>query len=342
MPDSIEGKGNAEAETGRATEAVRWRSRRWLFATATVFPWVSFVVFRHLRSAGHLGGETTAISSGEMFSFVVVLACLASAFGWLAHRLVPAVVGRSELAPETLIVRNIWLPWIWALLAFLLWAFVFQDFATACVAIPSLVALITFHLLASRGSAEERLLGRMKGFPIEAVDHMSGHDFEEHLAYFFERYGYRVQRTSLTGDYGADLVLEGPEGRVVVQLKRRQAKIGLTAVQEAHGARARYKANKAMVVTNSSYTRQAMELAESCSVELRDREWLVAFLGGRLSGVGSGRLRAGFISSSPPPTPAKSRTSRTRVATPAVRAKPLFIFFIALSLLAWASTLVFH
>lgn len=75
-------------------------------------------------------------------------------------------------------------------------------------------------------------------------------------------------------DYGADLVAEFNGQRTVVQAKRYRHPVGLKPVQEVTGARAHYRAGRAMVVTNSSFTPQAVKLAHSTGVELWDRSRL--------------------------------------------------------------------
>ena len=60
----------------------------------------------------------------------------------------------------------------------------------------------------------------------------------------------------MAGDFGADLILHGPEGRITVQAKRYSGNVGNKAVQEAYSGMAHYGADKGWVVTNSRFTRQ--------------------------------------------------------------------------------------
>ncbi len=50
--------------------------------------------------------------------------------------------------------------------------------------------------------------------------------------------------------------------------------MGIKAVQEVASARPYYKANKAMVITTSRYSRNAVKLAEACNIVLWDGELL--------------------------------------------------------------------
>lgn len=110
---------------------------------------------------------------------------------------------------------------------------------------------------------------------ISAIDSMDGQTFEKYLAVFFRTQGYRVTRTRYIGDFGADLVLQRDGSRTVVQAKRSSGKVGIRAVQEAVAAMGYYRCIHAIVVTNSRYTRQAVELARANGVELWDRSKLI-------------------------------------------------------------------
>ncbi|MGD0153810.1 MAG: restriction endonuclease [Thermacetogeniaceae bacterium] len=114
---------------------------------------------------------------------------------------------------------------------------------------------------------------------IADIDQMSGKTFEKYLEVLFEKLGYRVERTRYVGDYGADLVTTAKNGvKTVIQAKRYKGKAGVKAIQEAVAAKGYYDCTKAMVVTNSFFTQQAMELARRNQVELWDRNKLVAAL----------------------------------------------------------------
>ena len=103
---------------------------------------------------------------------------------------------------------------------------------------------------------------------------MDGESFEGYLEFLFRKLGYKVYRTQLSGDYGADLVIEKAREKIVVQAKRYSANVGLAAVQEVVGAKKYYKCKSAIVVTNSYYTKSAKELAKANKVKLYDRDWL--------------------------------------------------------------------
>jgi len=77
----------------------------------------------------------------------------------------------------------------------------------------------------------------------------------------------------------------------VVQAKRQTRPVGVAAVQQAAAARPHYDADSAMVVTNTTFTAQAITLAASAGVVLWDREDVVRQLLGTRSVATGHELR---------------------------------------------------
>ena len=113
---------------------------------------------------------------------------------------------------------------------------------------------------------------------IDIIDGLSGQMFEELILEHFKELGYKGRMTSATADYGADLVLENGQERIVAQIKRWNQKVGIDAVQQVVAAISHYNADRGMVVTNSFFTPNAKKLARSNNIELWDREKLIDFL----------------------------------------------------------------
>jgi HJR/Mrr/RecB family endonuclease len=112
-------------------------------------------------------------------------------------------------------------------------------------------------------------LGRRSG-----LDQMSGVQFEFFLLKFFQHCGYNAEKTPVSNDFGADLIIEDYRGRCVIQAKRQRGTVGITAVQEVNLAKSFYQANKAMVITNSKFSNQAVKAANKSNIELWDGERL--------------------------------------------------------------------
>lgn len=105
----------------------------------------------------------------------------------------------------------------------------------------------------------------------ENADEMTGVEFEQYAARLLLENGIEIlEETRTTGDFGADFVVMLNGERTVLQCKRYARPIGVKAVQEVLAAMPYYKCSKAAVITNSTFTRQARELAEESGVILWD------------------------------------------------------------------------
>ena len=97
--------------------------------------------------------------------------------------------------------------------------------------------------------------------------------YEKHCAMKFRLRGYLfVKRQGKSGDFGADIIMRGFLLRkIIVQCKHYKGKVGVHAVQEAIAAKQYYRASKAIVVTNSTFTKAAKDMAKRCHVKLKER-----------------------------------------------------------------------
>ena len=107
---------------------------------------------------------------------------------------------------------------------------------------------------------------------LTAIDKMEGHEFENYLEAQFRNLGYKVTNVGKNGkDFGVDLLLYRDGVKTAVQAKRYNGKVGVKAVQEIVSGREYYKADEALVVTNSYFTQPAADMARECDVILWDR-----------------------------------------------------------------------
>jgi hypothetical protein len=111
---------------------------------------------------------------------------------------------------------------------------------------------------------------------MDEISRMSGSQFEEFLARLFSRMGYTDISLTPTNDQGGDLLCRSPNGVcLVIQAKRWNGRVGNSAVQELLGAMLHYDRDEGMVVTNSTFTVAARELAKkNCRITLLDGRWL--------------------------------------------------------------------
>ncbi len=111
------------------------------------------------------------------------------------------------------------------------------------------------------------------------IDKMPGEDFEKRLAILFGNLGYKVQHTGRIGDYGIDLVIEKDGIRTAVQAKcYKRERVGLSAIQQVYAGKNEYGCSEALVVTNSHFTTQAVQLAKVNNVRLWSRRYLIKIL----------------------------------------------------------------
>jgi restriction system protein len=115
---------------------------------------------------------------------------------------------------------------------------------------------------------------RLAASGIDEIDRMDGRTFERYLQIVFAKSGYKVELTKYVGDYGADLVIRKDGEKIVVQAKRYKKNVGISAVQEVVASISKYGCSRAMVMTNSYFTKAARELARVNKVELWDRDRL--------------------------------------------------------------------
>ncbi len=111
---------------------------------------------------------------------------------------------------------------------------------------------------------------------------MRGIEFENFLASVFRYHGFTVSTTKTTGDQGVDLIAISQTRRWAIQVKGYESSVGNDAVQQAHTGKTHYKCTHSMVITNSSFTRSAKDLAQSVDCELIDEAKMPDLIAGRL------------------------------------------------------------
>lgn len=116
-------------------------------------------------------------------------------------------------------------------------------------------------------------------YTITQLDNMEGHNFEYAVADLLFHNGWRdVQVTQGSGDYGVDILARRKNVKYGIQCKRYSGNVGVKAVQEALSGTEFYHYDAAAVVTNSTYTKQAENLAKTSGVRLFGREFLMELI----------------------------------------------------------------
>lgn len=103
---------------------------------------------------------------------------------------------------------------------------------------------------------------------------MSGMEFEDYVARVVRSCGVPVIMTSVTGDWGVDIIVGRRPNRLAIQCKRQARPVGTGAIQEVVAGAPMQDCAKTMVVTNHEFTPAARKLAELHGCELVGRSEL--------------------------------------------------------------------
>lgn len=111
------------------------------------------------------------------------------------------------------------------------------------------------------------------------VDRMDGYRFEQFVADVLRVNDFRdVTVTKASGDYGVDITASKEKQSYAFQCKCYQSTLGLKPIQEVYSGAKKYGADRAVVVTNSYFSKNAKVLALDLSVQLWDRDVLAEMI----------------------------------------------------------------
>lgn len=122
--------------------------------------------------------------------------------------------------------------------------------------------------------------GNMDSLPeIDKIDEMDGRTFELFTGDLLFKNGFEhITVTQASYDFGVDVIAEKDDIKYAIQCKRYNGPIGVSAVQEVIASKSLHDCHVACVLTNSSFTPAAVELAEKNLVILWDRKKLQKFI----------------------------------------------------------------
>lgn len=102
--------------------------------------------------------------------------------------------------------------------------------------------------------------------PITEEKIETGEEYERFIGSLVENFGWDVKYTPQTGDQGIDIIANKNGQTVAIQCKFYSSPVGNAAIQEAYSGAKFYNAHQAMVITSSSFTKSAKQLASSLGV----------------------------------------------------------------------------
>lgn len=110
-----------------------------------------------------------------------------------------------------------------------------------------------------------------------SVDDLDPIEFEHFCCKLLSNAGWDANTTLATGDQGIDIIAYRNGVKAVFQCKKYSQPVGNAAVQEIISGKLFEQADVAAVVTNTSYTTSAMQLANSLDVKLLHYTELLSF-----------------------------------------------------------------
>lgn len=121
-------------------------------------------------------------------------------------------------------------------------------------------------------------------YTITSVDGMDGHDFEYFCAEILKKSGFiDVSVTPGSGDQGVDILATKDGIKYAIQCKNYSSTLGNTPIQEVSAGKLYYGCHVGVVMTNSTFTSSATQLATATNILLWDRiklENMISQIGG--------------------------------------------------------------
>lgn len=112
---------------------------------------------------------------------------------------------------------------------------------------------------------------RLRNPELAIIDKMTGLEFEEYVAKLLVKQGYKHVHLTEKFDLGVDIIAEKDGLRYGIQVKRYRGIVKASAVRQVVTALKSYDCDRAMVITNSTYSQVAKRLADSNNCLLIDQ-----------------------------------------------------------------------
>jgi len=132
-----------------------------------------------------------------------------------------------------------------------------------------------FGWLVIKGMRERQFLHRTADeatSPRDLLD-VSPTQFEKMVVELYNLHGYKAEQTGAIGDHGVDVIVHSPKGeKWIVQCKRWRGSVGEPVVRDFFGTLHHEKADRGVLVTTGTFTRQAQDWAKGKPLMLIDGE----------------------------------------------------------------------
>lgn len=158
------------------------------------------------------------------------------------------------------------------MLIFLMLVLTITYWQSAQYVLALITIIYTLQLLAKLYRLAHRIITNHR---LSDVDTMDGLVFEKYVANLLKQQGYSNISLTEQYDYGVDIIANRDGICWGIQVKRYSGLVKADAVRQVVTGLRVYGCDRAMVITNSTYSRVALELARSNGCELIDRSGLM-------------------------------------------------------------------
>ena len=156
---------------------------------------------------------------------------------------------------------------------------------TLAVRIEHLIPVIFLIVIGAISLAIiSKLVFRVSGYiklhksNMSVIDKMTGLEFERYVAGLLKTQGYTKIRLTEEFDYGIDIIANKGTIRWGIQVKRYSGLVKADAVRQVVTALKKYNCERSMVITNSTYSMVAKDLAGCNNCVLIDRGILLRWV----------------------------------------------------------------
>ncbi|MBU4348725.1 restriction endonuclease [bacterium] len=119
----------------------------------------------------------------------------------------------------------------------------------------------------------------MEKVDLESINSMDGYAFEDLIGNLFIKMGFAIEQTKKTADGGIDLFAYSAKavvgGKYIIQCKRMNSPIPEATIRDLYGVVTAQKANKGILITNSTFSSASIKFAEDKPLELINGDKLI-------------------------------------------------------------------
>lgn len=150
-----------------------------------------------------------------------------------------------------------------------------QALVGLAIALASIVVLPLGYFKLRKHREEEM---NLRAIELVDVQNMDNERLQQYIRKLLQHHGFRVESNNNPGNSTLDIVARKNGIKYAVQVKRQISAISKEAVINAIAEKNRHNCNAAIVITNSYFTNDAIQLARSEGCKLVDRDDLAVWI----------------------------------------------------------------